>query len=68
MFFKLKKKHSINKDKLKMTKKLTITIALIDFITIFIEQIQLEKRNQKQRDQLKQSIEQIEYMINRLDY
>lgn len=68
MFFKLKKKYSINKDKLKMTKKLTITIALIDFITIFTEQIQLEKRNQKQRDQLKQSIEQIEYMINRLDY
>ena len=25
MFFKLKKKYSINKDKLKMTKKLTIT-------------------------------------------
>ena len=65
-FFNLRQSHIGKQEKLELTKKLTIVLCVLDFLNVFIDQIQMKTRNNFQKKQLKDLIFKLEKMIDKM--
>jgi hypothetical protein len=69
MFFQfVKERHKEKKERLLMTKKLTIIYEVVHFLDLLITQIQKNERTQLEKDEIKRSIEKIQCMIDKMDF
>lgn len=69
MFFQfVKERHKEKKERLLMTKKLTIIYEVVHFLDLLITQIQKNERTQVEKDEIKRSIEKIQCMIDKMDF
>lgn len=65
-FTNLRQNHLEKKQKLELTKKLTIILSVIEFLDLFLEQIKLNKRTTVQKKQLKDLLFKIEKMVDKM--
>lgn len=65
-FTNLRQNHLEKKQKLELTKKLTIILSVIEFLDLFLEQIKLNKRTTVQKKQLKDLLLKIEKMVDKM--
>jgi hypothetical protein len=69
MFFQfVKERQKEKKERLLMTKKLTIIYEVVHFLDLLITQIQKNERTQVEKDEIKRSIEKIQCMIDKMDF
>ena len=65
-----KKKFTISvmdkKEKIELTKKLALVISVLKFITLFTNQINLKKRSNHQKKEIKELVLNIERMLDKM--
>lgn len=65
-FTQFSKKHIEEQEKIELTKKLTITLTIIEFLNLFIYQISLTHRTDAQKKEIKDKLLKIERMIDKM--